>query len=244
MKKIKIKTAFISLIIAIFMWLYIKLSDTYTYQMNIPIVTTNIKPGKTLKNELPEYAAVLMEGKGITLMGLLVLWKSDIKFFIDLSTINFSWDCELNKYINWINLPGGSEKIIVKEIVGPEVVYIELENQAEKKVPISTENIKIIPSESHIQVGKIKLIPDSLIILGPESKIIKINNITTEFAEYKNKKKPFKNTIHIKKFQERLFKYGTAETDISVDIQILGERTLESIGVKVTKIPGKYNIRI
>jgi len=238
---IKFKTVFISLIISSFLWLYVKLGDTYVYQMDIPIVTDNIQIGKVLKNEIPQYATIRLEGKGSSLMGLLLLWRSDIKFLLDLSTINYNWECNLNEYIKWVKKPGG---IVVNEIITPEVVLIELETLVKKNVPISSENIKVQPEEQHVQVGKIKFEPDSILISGPESRIIKIKSIDTEFKEYKDKKRPFKDYVNIIKVYESIFTYDIDGTNINIDIQVIGERTLEAVDIEVTNVPAGYSVRV
>ena len=64
----KFKAVFISLIIAIFLWFYVKLGIIYEYQMDIPIVPINIRPNKVLKNEIPKYATVRLEGMGSSIL--------------------------------------------------------------------------------------------------------------------------------------------------------------------------------
>jgi len=242
---IKFKTIFISLVISFFLWLYVKLGDTYVYQMDIPIEPINIKIDKALKNEIPRYATIRLTGKGRSLMGLLLLWRSDIKFLLDLSTINFNWDCNLNDYKEWVKLPGGYEGIEVNEIITPEVISVELETLVKKKVPISSENIKVQTLEHYVQVGEIMLEPDSVVISGPESRIIKIKSIDTEFKEYKNKNRPIRRDyVNIKKVYERIFSYDINGTNINVDIQVLGERILEAVDVDVTNVPAGYRVRV
>jgi len=242
---IKFKTIFISFIISFFLWLYVKLGDTYVYPMNIPIVTDNIQSGKVLKNEIPEYATIRLEGKGSSLMGLLLLWKSKIEFRLDLSTIKSNWECNLNEYIKWVELPGGYEKIVVNEIITPEVVLIELETLVEKNVPISSQNIKVQTLEQYVQVGKIKFKPDSILISGPESRIIKIKSIDTEFKEYKDKKRPIRGDyVKIKKVFENIFSYDFNGTNVDIDIQVIGERTVEAVDVEVTNVPAGYRVRV
>ena len=241
---IKFKTVFISLIISSFLWLYVKLGDTYVYQMDIPIVTDNIQIGKALKNEIPQYATIRLEGKGSSLMGLLLLWRSKVEFQIDLSTINYNWECNLNEYIKWVYLPGGYEKIVVNEIITPEVVLIELETLVKKNMPISSENIKVQPLEQYVQVGKIRLEPDSVVISGPESRIIKIKSIDTDPKEYKDKKRPFKDYVNIIKVYESIFSYDIDGTNVNIDIQVIGERTLEAVDIEVTNVPAGYRVRV
>lgn len=243
-KSIRVKTLLISIIVAIFLWMYVKLGDTYKYSLDIPIVSVNVKPGKTVKNELPQNITILVEGKGSSLMGLLLFWRSDIKFLLDLSTIEYSWDCELNNYLNWIKLPPGYEKVEIKEITKPEFVTIELDKMLEKKIPLAPEEIAVIPSEHYVQVGRIQFIPDSILISGPASKISKIDRIVTEPLKYKNKKKPFEDYALIKKEYEGLFTYSLEGVDFRVDVQVLGERVLEAVDVVVTDIPAGYKVRV
>ena len=243
-KLIRVKTLLVSIIVAIFLWMYVKLGETYRYNLDIPMVPVNVQPGKTLKNELPQNIKILVEGKGSSLMGLLLFWKSDIKFFLDLSTIEYFWDCELNNYLNWIKLPPGYEKIVVKEITKPEFVTVELDKLLEKKVPLGSEKITVIPSAHYVQVGKIQFVPDSILIFGPASKISIIDRVVTEPLKYKNIKRPFEDYALIKKEYEDLFTYSLEGVDFKVDVQVLGERILETVDVVVTNIPAGYKVRV
>ena len=108
--------------------------------MNIPIVRVHLKEDRALKYEIPKYVTMAFEGKGSSLMGLHLLWKSDIKFILDLSTINYNWECQLNNYLNWVRLPPGYENI-KKKILQPEVITIELDRREE--MPILVQHRRI-----------------------------------------------------------------------------------------------------
>lgn len=243
-RHIKIKTLLMSFAVALFLWLYVKLGDTYKYEIDIPLVPVNIKQGKTLKTELPANITILIEGKGSGMMGLLVLWKSDIKFLLDLSTIEYFWDCELNKYLNWIKLPPGYDKVKIVEITKPEIVSVELDKRIEKLVPVSDENITIIPSEHYVHVGSIDFDPDSVLISGPASKIGKIEKVSTEEHIFKNKKSPFEEFIPLKKEFENLFQYSLDGVNVSADIQILGEKVIDAVDIVINGIPAGFKARV
>ena len=134
---------------------------------------------------------------------------------------------------------------MVNEIISPEVVLIELETLVKKNVPISSENIKVQTLEQYVQIGKIKLEPDSVLISGPESRIIKIKSIDTEFKEYKDKRRPIRGDyVNINKVYKSLFSYDIDGTNVDIDIQVIGERTLEAVDVEVTNVPAGYRVRV
>ena len=241
---IKLKTLFVSFLIALFLWFYVKLSNTYIYQIDIPIVTLNIKEGRVIKNEMPKFATVKLQGKGSSLMRLLLLWKSDVKYLLDLDTINYGWDFYLNNYLNWVKFPSGYEKISIMEIVAPDMISIELDKKIEKKFPISAESIKVQIPEHYVQVGKIRFEPDSVTVSGPESKIIKMQSIPTELKEYKNKKKQFSDNIYINKIDKNVLIYDVSRVKLFVDIQIIGEKVLEDVNIKVINVPVGYSVKV
>ena len=243
-KTVKFIRILVSLLIAFFIWLYVKLESNYTYEINVPIVPINIKEDRALKVEIPKYVSLVFEGKGSSLMGLHLLWKSDIKFILDLSTINYNWECQLNNYLNWVKIPPGYENIEIKGTLRPEVITIELDRREEMQVPISSKNFKVIPAEHYVQVGKIILEPDSIVISGPESKLIKMQEIETEIIEFKNKKKPFDGYVKINKNLESLFDHSIDGVNFYVDIQMLGDRPLEALNIKVTDVPQGYTVRV
>jgi YbbR domain-containing protein len=130
------------------------------------------------------------------------------------------------------------------EIVAPDMISIELDKKIEKKFPISAESIKVQIPEHYVQVGKIRFEPDSVTVSGPESKIIKMQSIPTELKEYKNKKKQFSDNIYVNKIDENVFIYDVSKVKLFVDIQIIGEKVLEDVNIKVINVPVGYSVKV
>ena len=64
-----------SMVLAILLWLAVKLSVVYEYQFPIQITAENIKPGKILGTELPDHAMIRVTGNGRALLALRLLWR-------------------------------------------------------------------------------------------------------------------------------------------------------------------------
>jgi len=240
---IPFRALFGSLSLAIFLWVFVKLSVSYEYEFQIPIVPLNIREGKALSQEIPETAEIVLEGKGSTLMALRWFWGSEIQFNLNLITIQSFWDCPTEKYASWISIPPGYE-VTLKNINYPDTIRVRLENKLEKWCTISTDSIKVVPLEGYVQVGGIQFDPDSVLISGPQSIVHKISTIATEPQSFLSVKDDISKTLDLQKPRTGLITYDIEKTNLSVEIQKLGETILENIEIQVENVPRGYTVSV
>ena len=84
----KFKRIAYSFVIAFIFWFFIKSEDTYTVNLDIPLVARNLQEQKTYKEEVPESIFVTLKGTGRSFIWLRVFnnfYRDDFKAVIDLS---------------------------------------------------------------------------------------------------------------------------------------------------------------
>ena len=68
----KFKRIAYSFVIAFVFWFFIKSEDTYTVNLDIPLVARNLQEQKTYKEEVPESIFVTLKGTGRSFIWLRV----------------------------------------------------------------------------------------------------------------------------------------------------------------------------
>ncbi|RKY88458.1 hypothetical protein DRQ09_02820 [candidate division KSB1 bacterium] len=241
--RLNLKAKLGSFIIALFLWLYVVLNNTYNYNIKIPIEIVNIKPGKILAKDIPGKMTVNFQGKGSYLLAMKFLSSSSPRFRMDLSTISSFWVCPVENYIKWIILPRGLRKeILVRDILSPDTIKVVLDDKVSKKVPIDYSKIEIKPKTGYILAGKVKLVPDSVLVTGPKKLLKNIKTVSTKLYKLENKTNDFSGEVELEPLPSKLLSLNILKTQFFVSIQRLGEKQINDVKVKIKNIPKNIDI--
>lgn len=232
-----------SFILAVLLWLYVQLQQDYVYRMQIPIVLTNIKEGKILKQPVPPIMIIQMNGPGTALIALRLLLHSQVKFYLNLETINEYWKCPTNNYINWVSLPRGLEHLRVQRVIYPDTVIVMLDAIGQSRIPVKGDSIKITARSGYTQIGAVVFKPDSVSLSGPASLLKDIKNITTVSRVFADRDHDFSVTVPLS-FPSSSIRYSSEEVNAAAVIQRIGERTFKNIPVTVTNVPKGIHVRV
>ena len=249
MGKTKVSTSFFNKIVfpigafflAVLLWLFVVSGNNYTMMLDIPIEARNLNAQKAYLEEVPDYASVILEGKGRDLFKSFILKNySESKLVLDLEGISQEYEFILNEYFeknpSKVVLPP-SHHVRFVEVVYPNRIKIKLDEILEKKVPIIS-NINVIVKDGHIQIGKTKFEPDSINIIGPRVELDKINSVYTIEDTLNNLYKTTESEIDLL-VPNRLIKYSFKRVKYLFNVQHISERIIVDIPVNViNKIKG------
>ena len=227
--------------LAVLLWLFVISDDQYTIILDIPIEARNLNAQKAYLEEVPDYASVILEGKGRDLFKSFILKNySESKLVLDLEGISQEYEFILNEYFeknpSKVVLPS-SHHVRFVEVVYPNRIKIKLDEILEKKVPIIS-NINVIVKDGHVQIGKTKFEPDSINIIGPRVELDKITSVYTVEDTLNNLFKTTESEIDLL-VPNRLIKYSFKKVKYSFNVQQISERIIVDIPVNViNKIKG------
>ena len=124
----------------------------------------------------------MLKGKGRDLFKSYIFKKfSGFKLVLDLEGISQEYEFILNDYFEKnprkVVLPS-SYRLTFVEVIYPNRIKISLDEIMEKTVPVNS-NFEISLADGYTQVGEVKLIPDSVIIVGPKAELNYIKKIHT-----------------------------------------------------------------
>ena len=241
----KFKRIAYSFVIAFVFWFFIKSEDTYTVNLNIPLVARNLQEQKTYKEEVPESIFVTLKGTGRSFIWLRVFnnfYGDDFKAVIDLSSITDEYNFELDSYYKEnpekIVLPSSLDLQFV-EVLNPRNIQIKLQRYMVKKVPIESQ-ILVSTEPGYIAVGG-QFSPDSISIGGPEEAVNEIDFVFTEKDTLLGLIASVNGNWSILN-PNKLVSFDPKKVDAFIDVQPISETIITGIPVELVNKPNDVNV--
>ena len=241
----KFKRIAYSFVIAFVFWFFIKSEDSYTVNLDIPLVARNLQEQKTYKEEVPESIFVTLKGTGRSFIWLRVFnnfYRDDFKAVIDLSSITDEYNFELDSYYKEnpekIVLPSSLDLQFV-EVLNPRNVQIKLQRYMVKKVPIESQ-ILVTTEPGYIALGG-KFSPDSISIGGPEEAVNQIDFVFTEKDTLIDLVASVNGNWSILN-PNKLVSFDPKKVDAFIDIQPISETIVTGIPVELINKPNDVNV--
>ena len=241
----KFKRIAYSFVIAFVFWFFIKSEDTYTVNLDIPLVARNLQEQKTLKEEVPESIFVTLKGTGRSFIWLRVFnnfYRDDYKAVIDLSSITDEYNFELDSYYKEnpekIVLPSSLDLQFV-EVLNPRNVQIKLQRYMVKKVPIESQ-ILVSTEPGYIALGG-QFSPDSISIGGPEEAVNEIDFVFTEKDTLLDLIASVNGNWSILN-PNKLVSFDPKKVDAFIDVQPISETIVTGIPVELINKPNNVNV--
>ena len=242
---IKFKRIAYSFVIAFVFWFFIKSEDTYTVNLDIPLVARNLQEQKTYKEEVPESIFVTLKGTGRSFIWLRVFnnfYRDDFKAVIDLSSITDEYNFELDSYYKEnpekIVLPSSLDLQFV-EVLNPRNVQIKLQRYMVKKVPIESQ-ILVSTEPGYIALGG-QFSPDSISIGGPEEAVNEIDFVFTEKDTLLDLIASVNGNWSILN-PNKLVSFDPKKVDAFIDVQPISETIVTGIPVELINKPNDVNV--
>jgi len=241
----KFKRIAYSFVTAFVFWFFIKSEDSYTVNLDIPLVARNLQEQKTYKEEVPESIFVTLKGTGRSFIWLRVLknlFRDDFKAVIDLSSITDEYNFELDSYYKEnpekIVLPSSLDLQFV-EVLNPRNVQIKLQRYMVKKVPIESQ-ILVSTEPGYIALEG-QFSPDSISIGGPEEAVNEIDFVFTEKDTLLDLIASVNGNWSILN-PNKLVSFDPKKVDALIDVQPISETIVTGIPVELINKPNDVNV--
>lgn len=173
----KFKIFLFFLLITSVIWFMLKLSKTYTSTAIFSVKYENLPSDKLLQNSPVTELGLSVKATGFSLL----------KYKIKKHTIAFDLGSVIKKNRDYYLLPNAQLQNLSRQLSsGAEVVqvlqdtiFIELGSNISKKVPVNT-NLDIKFKLGYNLIEPLRILPDSILIIGPEKEVNLISEINTK----------------------------------------------------------------
>lgn len=234
--KNKIPKTFISFLLAsVIIWILITLSKEYVTTINFPINYYGISQNKLLQATPTKELEIVVKANGfkilrtrintvnIAINASALIKKKNTKHYLLVKNQKLS----IQKQV-----PSG---IVIQEII-KDTLFLDVGSLVTKKIPLKP-NVKINYHVGYDLSEAISVIPDSILVSGPENYISVIKNIELLPLELEDVKADFTRKVAIKMPKGiKNLKFDTKEIIISGKIEKFTEGTFD-IQYKIINIP-------
>ncbi len=233
MKK-KIIPIILIVIFSTLLWVYVSFSGDYTINLRLPIEFKNIPEGYALSSYSATTVSLGIKGQGWQLAQHTV--GRNPKFYIYCKgkrkhqTVSIRNELENNPWI--------SSTLQIVE-TSPQTVSFTIEQVRSKKVeviPIVTFNFK----PGYGLVSNIKVEPDSIVVIGPKSKVKNISLVKTELRVFEGLDDSVSEVINLEKIP--FINYNVDKCKITLDVQKIVDKTLENVPVQTVGVPANEQL--
>jgi hypothetical protein len=235
--------------LAIILWFFSISNSQFEADAEFPVEIRNIREGKALSGEAPRSATLRFKGSGRALAKLfLFIPFSNSRLVLDLERVQRSHVFYLDEYLKSnpqridIPIPGILESIEFIEVVRPDSIRVILDDYREKSVAVVPQiTVEIAPG--YTQVGEMTITPPVVLVKGAAEAVNQVTSVLTSRRTYRDVNGP----LEIRSLglwhpaPEQILVIEPVNVDIYVDIQMIGERRLEGVPVKLKNIPVDLN---
>jgi len=227
-----------SLISALFLWFYVVTDNSYEYAVEVPLRVRNQPEGRILVQSLPESVRVLFRGTGKAFLGLGFRNK---RLELDISKAEDATLYSLT--LDMIRGIPRAEDCQPVQIVGPDTVWVHLDQALEKKVPV-IPRLLIDLADGYTQVGSIALDPDSIRVSGPKSIVQQLVSVTTDRRVFENISRRVRGKIGVTPPESDRVVYSAETIHFEIDIQRMHEIEMREIPVEAVNVPPGLNVLV
>ena len=221
--------------LAFLLWIFVVSGNEYLMMLDLPIEARNLNAQKAHREEVPEFASVLLQGTGRDLFkAYIIRGFAGFKLVLDLEGISKEYEFVLNDYFDKhpqkVVLPS-AYKLKYVEVIYPSRVKISLDEILVKTVPVKPL-IHVDLVDGYIQINPIKLTPSEVEIAGPKVDLASITEVSTYPDTFHQSRLSLNGKIKIQSMG-RLIEFSENEIEFDIDIQQISERIIVDIPVVV-----------
>jgi hypothetical protein len=220
------KTFFIFIAVSLGFWLLTTLSKTYSTSIAFPIVYQKFSQNKLLKEAPIKKLNIFVEATGFKIFSCKLLNKP-----IHLKTSKLQRKSKDLYYF----LPKKQKKNITQQLTSKlkiveiieDTIFLKIGTLETKKIPVQP-NLKINYKVGYKLLGDVNLLPDSILVSGPKSKLKTIDKVQLKELMLTNVFEDFNQAVLVKSdTSHKNLKFHTKQVEISGKVEQFTERSFE-----------------
>jgi len=232
------KIKLFSLLSALFFWVYVSIDNTYDHVAGVPLRLINRPEGFVLLKPIPSDVTVEFKGSGRAFLSYAF---RDRRIELDLHRIPRGSTIALRTDMIQGIPPGMDLRPVA--IIRPESVVLEFDRFVSKTIPVISD-IRVAVADGYTQVGEVQLYPDSVIVDGPQSLIDPIFEVQTKILEFAAYDRAISGKVLLAFEHAESIRCSATSVKYAIEIQRLGERSLEGIPVRLENAPPESRITV
>lgn len=220
----------IAYFIAISLWLLVNMSKEYSFTINVPLQVTGYDEEMALVTEPPDKARLSVSGEG---WNLLALYRNPPAISIPYR----EGEVDISEIIQR-QIATYTDISVVQ--VQPPRITLQAEAKGRIRVPISADLDVHLRPQYEI-VGRVRVVPDSVTVIGAQSVIDTLRSISTETLRLRNVQNSVEHTVPLT-LPEGLELPDVSEARISFKVTEFTEGVVR-VYMQARNVPEGWEIR-
>jgi len=227
-------------------WFLNALSKTYTVDMRIPVIYSNLPNNKTLTNKLPEQFEVKIKAHGFTILrNKLSFIFMPFDFNVNDMTDNRMMESRKNdfyfptrQFVSDLSYQLSNELEILN--IDPDTLHFIFGKMGHAKVEVKPRVEVNLKKQFQIS-GEIQISPDSVDVNGPQAILDTLHFVLTEVQKFNSVEKMVNTEVLLHKIKETYFE--PQKVTVKIPVEEYTEAQL-SIPLLLKDQPYELNIKL
>jgi len=218
-----------TLLLAVLLWFYINLNDTYKMMVNVPLYVTPPK-GRAIEQQLQNTISIEMEGSGWNLLNYVYLNQAK-RCNIHLDSVPRDSISYIISSLDFQKGLDGVNKISPRRFYPPRL-NVTTDEIEDKRVNVKPDIImKLKPG--FVLVGSTYTDPESILISGNKKSLENITEWKTMNTEFNNVNASFNYIVNLSDSLNSIIKLDPNKVKLYGEVQQYGEITFDDITLKI-----------
>ncbi len=225
-------------LLACLLWIFVVINKSYETVVPVKLDTINLREGKLVVSDLPDYVTMRFTGSGKDL--IMMKYFNEPRLELNLHTIQHFFDYPIR--VNQVILSPELDAIPMT-VVSPETVKVVLEDLLERRVRVEPI-VDLATQPGYTLLSEPYVLPDSVTISGPRSVVRRMQSVQTERAEFSKARKTIQEELELA-IPDSL--HVTAKPDkvlLTVEVDKIAQRAIRGVPVGVIRLPRGRNITL
>ncbi|MCP4309995.1 MAG: hypothetical protein GY790_01910 [Bacteroidetes bacterium] len=241
-KRILLFSAF--LLISVFIWLLNALSNTFTSEIEYPLVYTDMPADRVFVGEPPEHLDLRINAHGFALLRYKVLKKPvPISFKVSGFTLNRPGQDSSHAYILTRYLKDQISTQLPPELqlleIQPDTLHFQFARKVTRMLPVRPDFVFELEKQFTTRDG-IQLVPDSVEVTGPDAILDTLKFVFTEHSDLGLISRNYSDKAKLKKLKG--LDYGRSRVNCIIELEKYTEVQL-SIPIEVLNLPDTLSMQ-
>lgn len=236
-KNRKINVFFLFLLMAFIILIFSKLSNEFTNTITFDINKINVPQENVILNDSTAKLNVTLKTHGFKWLSYYVNSpKITIDFSKDVTKTKstFIWD-KANMYTE--EQFGDNVQVIN---ISPDELVFQYDTNLVKKIPIILD-LDVAFASGFDLTGNYKILPDSILVVGPDIIASKVTNVQTETLKLNDVKSNISRKVKLKLPNNKDLNFSLSEIEVAATVEKYTEGTLK-IPVSVINVPKNMTV--
>lgn len=226
---------FLSVVISVFLWVSISLTNDYTAVIKLPIKFFNVPESYVLTVPSNNEVSVKVRGKGWNLLSQMITKQNDF-------SVDAGKSLKKDQKIKLADYSSDNTWLTAKfQILGiePETISFTFEKLGHSKVKI-VPNLQLEFKSGYGLANEVNIVPDSVQVSGPINLVQGLEEVHTKLLSLTNLSEKGDYKVELSDIPGLVYNFQTVT--VQLNVQRIVEKSFEDVNIKIFDVPSDRDV--